>query len=362
MRSTRSSRHPSRSSRYHAVAGLAALAGATCLATFAFLTTPSFGSPSTQLVGTFLITPGSCSGTTVSGSYFRMILSGGNTNGPFLSNSASTCSDKTYTAMSPGTDGGLITGSYQPMPNPPFDSSGNSLANRITLPASFYGVKYSVSTNPTDPQTGIHVPAPAIVANGDTLSGDLRAISVSWNKQYFNQGSPKPDGSFPGNTTRVTGTYDPATGAFTLRWTSQVVGGPFNGFAGLWNMTGRFAASGESSPGAGGRASSGSTATSSGGKASNGATPTATNSSSPTGGSSGAGGAQAAAGSVGSGTSSPGSQGDILATRSSIARGGWQAPRWLVVLVAAAGVSALFATFLFDRRLRRLRAAGEPPR
>jgi hypothetical protein len=63
---------------------------------------------------------------------------------------------------------------------------------------------------------------------------------VTWNNQYFNQGSPKPDGSYPGNTRPATGTYDAGTGAFTLSWTSQVQGGPFDKFTGQWHLAGRF--------------------------------------------------------------------------------------------------------------------------
>ena len=38
----------------------------------------------------------------------------------------------------------------------------------------------------------------------------------------------------------ATGTLDAKTGAFTLTWTSLIVGGPFNGFTGLWHLEGIF--------------------------------------------------------------------------------------------------------------------------
>ena len=204
------------------------------------------------LVGTFRLTPGTCQGGPVKGSTFRMVLPSGNLSGPFVSNNDSACGDRTYTVLGPGTDGGLITGSHQPEPSPPFDGNGNSLARRIITPARFYGVSFSASTNPNDPQTGVAVPPPSVVLHaGGKLTGDLRAFAASWNRQEFNQGAPKPDGSMPGNTTAPSGTYDAATGAFTLTWASQIQGGPFDRFTGVWYLEGTFvpAASGGGSTG-----------------------------------------------------------------------------------------------------------------
>lgn len=191
------------------------------------------------LTGTFAITAGTCSGG-VSGSYLRMVLPTGTLGGPFLSNADSACDDQTFTLLAPGTDGGLITGAYQPNPSPPFDGAGNSVARRITAPTGFFGVAFSTSTNAVDPQTGLEAAPPVVTVDGTTLAGDLSSFAASWNNQEFNQGAPKPNGSSPGNTTTATGTYDPATGAFTLEWASQVEGGPFDRFTGLWHLEGRF--------------------------------------------------------------------------------------------------------------------------
>ena len=232
---------------------------------FSSLSASPAAAASTPLIGTFSITPGSCGGGTASGTYLRMVLSGGtNAAGPYFSNSDSSCSDNTYTPLSPGNDRGLVTGSYEPEPSPAFDSSGNALAGEITAPVAFEGVKFATATNAVDPQTGIHVPVPTVDANGSTLSGNVEAFGVTWNNQQFNQGSPKPGGASPGNTTPVTGTYNSATGAYTLQWSSQVVGGPFNGFSAFWNLTGTFTPSGGattsvSSSSSTGNASSGST-------------------------------------------------------------------------------------------------------
>jgi len=193
------------------------------------------------LLGTFHITAGTCSGPTVSGSYFRMVQSGGTVaSGPFVANGDSTCSTKTYSPLSPGTDGGLTTGSYQTQPNPPFDSSKNGVADAIIEPVKFFAVNFAVSTNQTDPQTSKKVPAPSIAYANGTLTGNVEALSVAWNGQQFNQGAPKPGGGLPGNTKVLTGTYDSNTGAYTLEWSSQIVGGPFNGFTGVWHLDGTF--------------------------------------------------------------------------------------------------------------------------
>jgi hypothetical protein len=203
-----------------------------------------------ELIGTFRVTPGSCSGG-ASGSYFRMILPTGTTKGPWVDNADSTCGDHTYTLLSPGTDGGLVTGSHQPAPAPGFDANGNSLAVKVIRPVRFFGVSFSASSNPTDLQTQASVPAPTLRADGGALSGDLRSFAATWNDQAFNQGAPKPDGSRPGNTAAPSGTYDAATGKYTLTWTSQIVGGPFDKFTGLWHLEGTFVPAGAAAPSTG---------------------------------------------------------------------------------------------------------------
>jgi hypothetical protein len=191
------------------------------------------------LKGVFTLAAGSCQGGTASGSYFRMILANGSPSGPFLSNSDSTCDDDSYTLLQGGTDGGLRLGEFQPQPSPAFDSNGNAKAARFIRPVRFYGVDFSAATNRVDPQTGLTVRAPEVTASGSSVSADLRALGVSWNGQHFNQGAPKPNGSTPGNTRLASGRYDKTTGVLTLQWTSQIQGGPFNGFTGLWHLTGK---------------------------------------------------------------------------------------------------------------------------
>ncbi len=201
-----------------------------------------------ELRGVFRISPGVCDdGGVTEGSYFRMVQPGGSPeNGPFVDNGDSPCGDGTYTPLSPGADGGLLTGEYQAHPEPAFDGDGNALADRITSPQSFFGTRFSTATNPTDPQTGTEVDAPRVFHDGaGELDGDLRAFAAAWNGQHFNQGAPKPDGSRPGNTAGPTGTYDTDTRAFTLTWSSRIQGGPFNGFTGVWHLEGTFEPSGD---------------------------------------------------------------------------------------------------------------------
>jgi hypothetical protein len=199
------------------------------------------GSAATPLVGTFKITAGSCSGATPTGSYFRMIFPGGSlTAGKFFDNPDSLCTDKSYTVVSPGTAGGLRTGKYQPDPSPAFSTSGGALASTIIQPEAFTAINFSIATDKTDPQTALAVPAPVIKVRRGKLSGQVTALSAAWNNLYFNQGSPKPDGTKPGLTQAVSGTYNAKTRAFVLTWASAVVGGPFNGFTGYWHLQGTF--------------------------------------------------------------------------------------------------------------------------
>jgi hypothetical protein len=175
------------------------------------------------LVGLFGIATGKCDAGAPTGSWFRMVQPGGTAaSGPYVSNPDSTCTDQTATPLRAGADGGLKTGSFQ---------------TAVIQPQGFFAVPFEVSTNEKDPQTGATVKAPSITQSGATLQGDLSAISVSWNQQYFNQGAPKPGGSTPDGPK---GTYDERTHTYSLDWTSRIEGGPFNGFTGMWHLEGTF--------------------------------------------------------------------------------------------------------------------------
>jgi hypothetical protein len=216
---------------------------AVFLASPAVANSPSAKTSTKNLVGTFTVVPATgTTGAPTSGSYFRMVQPSGTlTAGPFVPNADSTLTDKTYTAVSPGTAGGLVTGKYQPDPDPAFDAAGNGVADQIVQPQAFFGVKFAVATNKTDPQSGTTTKIPTITASAEgRLSGNLGAYGVAYGKQTFNQGAPKPDGSTPGLTSGPTGTYSAKTGKYTLEWSSAVVGGPFDGFTGVWHLEGTF--------------------------------------------------------------------------------------------------------------------------
>lgn len=251
-------------------AALALLGTTLALTTITVPQGSAAATSSRTLVGTLQLTAGSCAGGKVTGTYLRMILPSGGPNGPYLSNSDSRCSDRSFTPLAPGTDGGLRFGSYQPTPTPRFGPDGDAKARRITAPAAFYGTSFATATSPVDPQTKASVPAPSLTVTGSKVTADLRSFAVTWNNQDFNQGAPKPNGSTPGNTRIASGSYDPRTGAITLSWASQVVGGPFDKFTGAWHLEGRFvpaagtrssgsSAGAPSAPGAGEPASRGTT-------------------------------------------------------------------------------------------------------
>ena len=199
------------------------------------------------LVGTFKVTAGVCNPVTgvIAGSYFKLIFPGGNVHtGYFFENTSSSCFNKSVTTISAGTDGGLVTGEFQPGPQRAFTTKGDARANAIIRPVSFAAIDLSLSTQPTDPQTKRPVPPPVVENDGGRLSGNMEALSAEWRTTYFNQGSPKPGGLRPGLTQPVTGSYNVRTHAFTLNWTSKIIGGPFTGFIGQWHLAGRFIAAG----------------------------------------------------------------------------------------------------------------------
>lgn len=192
------------------------------------------------LEGVLAVTAGECPGDGApTGSYFRMVEPGGTPeDGPFVENGDSPCADKTYTPLHPGSDGGLRLGAHQEGGDPAFEG-GNSQWGAIVAPTAWYAVNFGVATGPTDPQTGASVPPPSIeVSDGRITGGDLSAFAAAWNDQHFNQGAPKPGGERPGNTSGPVGEYDADSGAMTVEWTSQIEGGPFHNFTGIWRLEG----------------------------------------------------------------------------------------------------------------------------
>ena len=255
----------------------AVLAGAGCSNATGQASTTTGGSK--ELVGLFRIAPGKVDGGQITGSWFRMLQPGGNPKtGPYMINSDSPADGGQATLLSPGTAGGLRTGGYQSQGEPAFDSGGNSTADAIMAPTKFFGVRFSISTNKVDLQTKTDVAPPTVVVTNGKLTADLSAWAASWNNQDFNQGAPKPvtstQAKAPGQEQTekawdwvsrrwleaapkptvtgagASGTFDARSGAFVLEWTSLIVGGPFNGFTGLWHLEGVFQSSGRAPAGA----------------------------------------------------------------------------------------------------------------
>jgi hypothetical protein len=188
--------------------------GLAVFTTMAIAAAPAAASGAKTLKGTFKI---------ASGSYFRMLqptaAGGGYFSNPYSTDTA----DKTYTPVSAGKDGGITTGKLQPAPTPPFDTQGNSLANLIIAPTSFTGINFGLATVAS---------TPTISLKNGKLSGQLTGFTAEWNNQTFPQGS-----------SAVTGTYNAKTHKYTLKWSSLISGGPFNGFTGQWHLQGKFKAS-----------------------------------------------------------------------------------------------------------------------
>ncbi|HZT66700.1 MAG TPA: hypothetical protein VFA11_13015 [Acidimicrobiales bacterium] len=195
------------------------------------------------LRGVLRIQAGSCDRYgNVSGSWFRMLQPGGTlASGPYVVNADSSCANKTWTPVAPGTQG-LRLGRYQPAPLPAFDGAANGLGGAIIQPVLWFGVGLAAFTSPRDPRTGISTPPPALSVRGTALAGQLQAFSVSWNGEELNQGAPKPGPVRPGPASAPVGTFDQRNHRFVLDWSSRIVGGPFNNFTGVWHLTGTYRA------------------------------------------------------------------------------------------------------------------------
>jgi hypothetical protein len=179
-----------------------------------------------ELVGTFSIDDAVCDAAEVSGSYFRMLQPDGN----YIPNADSACADVTYSGLTAGADGGLVTGAFQEAPDPAFDEAGNATADAIFAPVTFFAVAFAGATDSAEAM-------PMLTATDGVLTGDLSAFTAYYGGGSFNQGAPKPDGTGEAPM----GTIDPETGAYVLDWTSLISGGSFDGFTGVWHFEGTFA-------------------------------------------------------------------------------------------------------------------------
>lgn len=214
-----------------AAAGLLAVAAAA-LAYGAPAATAAKKPIAKPLDGTFLIERGNLVEGEVVGSYFRIRQA----DGEFVVNPTSSATDETYTFLAPGADGGLVTGEYQRPSGRAFDAEGNSRAGAIIEPTFFDGVELGLASLPKYPAGAKRSDAPWFTTKAGKLYGRLAALTAGWSKRLFNQGAPKPGRTKP----VAVGTYDKRTGRYTLRWTSKISGGPYDGATGIWRLEGEF--------------------------------------------------------------------------------------------------------------------------
>lgn len=204
------------------VAGLAAaglLAAAGCSAT-GHAATPQ----SDRLVGSFRLTPGHCTSVAAkpTGSYLVAVSAAAN---KAVRNPKSTCVNRDYTLLRPGTAGGLVTGQFQPQPDPLFDAHRNSRASAIVEPTWFGPFRLGFATEAQDEQdapTGAPAfPTPqATVING-TLNVDLRSLVVSYAGPANGTCATSFGlGCWQLGSKSATGTYDARTRQFVLDWFS----------------------------------------------------------------------------------------------------------------------------------------------
>lgn len=200
------------------------------------------------LTGTMLIDQGTkapdSTGSMVyaSGSYFAM--GSNNPNG-------------TAAMLAPGSAGGIMLGTYQnfvldpDVPHPyNWDGLGGGAGtgysgtptteSTILMPFAFFGTPTYVGINPIGYQSGEGHPLPTAdisncIGTSCTLTMELSGWEVMWNGSAFEQG-PRPVNTGP--FIPAVGTYDMSTSTYSITWKSQINGGPFNGIAGYWHLSG----------------------------------------------------------------------------------------------------------------------------
>ncbi|MBV9871403.1 MAG: hypothetical protein JO214_12365 [Frankiaceae bacterium] len=199
----------------------------------------------TKLAGQFGITPGHCTTPRAkpTGSYFVAISAAA---GHALQNRAGGCANPSYTPLAAGTDGGLITGEFQPQPAKVFDANRNSRAVRLFAPVRFGHYRLGFATSARDEQ---HAPAgapayppPAAIVTGDTLSVDLRSLVLTYaGRSNSSCRASFGVGCFNLGSKNATGTYDATTHRYVIDWFSGAAFTP-NGDSMEFHLEGTFTA------------------------------------------------------------------------------------------------------------------------
>lgn len=123
------------------------------------------------------------------------------------------------TALTGGGASPIVAGTYQ--------GSVGSNATSLTV-FSFFGTPVYTFTAASDPGIAGGGPAPSgtVDTTAGTIAMDMSSFFASWNGTDFSQGGA------------ATGTYNAGTGAYSMNWSSTIVGGTFNGQTGYWHLTG----------------------------------------------------------------------------------------------------------------------------
>jgi hypothetical protein len=182
----------------------------------------SASAPSTKLNGVFHIAAGVCPAGTgaPTGSYLVVIAASAN---KAVKNSRSTCTNKGYTLLRPGTDGGLVTGEFQDITGVTFDRQGNSRADRIITPTRFDRLRLGFATNTRDEQDAASgapaFPRPAAIVSGTALRVDLRSLVVSYGGNANTTCATSFGlGCWELGSENATGTYNRTNGHYSISW------------------------------------------------------------------------------------------------------------------------------------------------
>jgi hypothetical protein len=182
----------------------------------------STASASTTLVGTFRVQAGRCvePGAPPVGSYFVV---GNAAMGKPVPTPQTACADKMFVPLTPGVDGGLETGRFQPDPVPTFSADGSSLANLIVTPVTFQGQKVGMATAGTDEQNAPLqapvFPVPTATVDGSHLYVELQSLHFTYGGTAGGTcATSYGQGCWDLGSKSATGTYDAKTHQYTLDW------------------------------------------------------------------------------------------------------------------------------------------------
>jgi hypothetical protein len=174
------------------------------------------------MAGTFRVDAGRCAlaNATPTGSYLVVLNAGG---GKSVTNPGGGCVNPNYTPLTPGRDGGVVLGDFQPNAQPTFDEQRNSLSDRIINPVAFGPYKLGMATDAHDEQNAPGgtpaFPPPSAERQGRQLHADLRSITITYGGPAGTTCSTAFGvGCWNLGSRSAVGTYDPATKHFAVEW------------------------------------------------------------------------------------------------------------------------------------------------